>query len=365
MAVHQFRRDPLRSDSVPVQGWRVGSHAVLRKLYGGPRRRLRPAEREVEQRLRGGLEAVEEELRLAVTTDVDPRIAELASHIAAAGGKRLRPLLALLAAEFGDPAREGVVRAAAVVELVHIASLYHDDVMDATDTRRGVESANSRWGNQLAVRGGDWLLARAARLAADLGQHAVRHNSQAAVRLVEGQFRELLGPGPDEDPVDHYFEVIAGKTVELVAMSLRIGATQSAAPAEYTEVLSEYGANLGAAFQISDDLIDLMSPPGVSGKEQGRDLRIGVLSLPVLLARGDHSREGAELRSLLEEGPITDSRTHRSTLKLFHDSPAIARTRAMMHERVERARAGLASLPEIPARAALDAMCDFVADRTA
>ncbi|WP_078857062.1 polyprenyl synthetase family protein [Streptomyces sp. NBRC 109706] len=364
MAVHQFRRDPLRSDTVPVQDWRVGSQAVLRKLYGGPRRRLRPAEREVERRLHAGLQAVEEELRLAVSTDVDPRIAELASHIAAAGGKRLRPLLALMAAEFGDPTRDGVVRAAAVVELVHIASLYHDDVMDGTDTRRGVQSANSRWGNPLAVLGGDWLLARAAQLAADLGQHAVRHNSQAAVRLVEGQFRELLGPAPDEDPVDHYFEVIAGKTVELVAMSLSIGATQAGAPAEYTEVLSEYGANLGAAFQISDDLIDLLSPSGVSGKEQGRDLRIGVLSLPVLLARADSSPEGAELRALVEQGPITDSRTHRSTLKLFRDSPAVARSRTLMHERVERARAGLASLPDIPARTALDAMCDFVTDRS-
>ncbi|GGW82121.1 geranylgeranyl pyrophosphate synthase [Streptomyces lucensis JCM 4490] len=343
---------------------RLDTHAILRQLRGGRGPRFGSADRSTEKRLRAGLEAVEEELRLVVSHQGDPRIAELTGHVAGAGGKRLRPLLVLLAAEFGQSGRKGVLGVAVVMELIHIASLYHDDVMDAAATRRGVSSANARWGNRQAVRGGDWLLARAAQLAADVGADAVQHHSRVAVRLVEGQMRELVGPGPGENPVDYYFEVIAGKTVELLATSLSLGAFYANAPAGHEAALREYGMGLGVAFQIADDLMDLLSPAETTGKEQGIDLRAGVLSLPVLLARADRSAEGAELRALVEAGPVTDPRAHRRALELFRCSSAVDRASTLMEAHVSRARAALASLPRTPARKALDVLCDIVLDQT-
>ncbi|MFC8419568.1 polyprenyl synthetase family protein [Streptomyces sp. NPDC057236] len=360
---HKVRCKPVTFDMVTARGDRLRAKAALRKAHAGRGFRFDIADRKVEERLRTRLEAVERQLQRTVSAD--PRIAELTGHVAAAGGKRLRPLLVLLAAEFGRPRREGVTEIAVVMELVHIASLYHDDVMDAALTRRGAASANARWGNRMAVRGGDWLLARAAQLAADVGLHAVHHNARAAARLVEGQLRELMGPGPDEDPVTHYFEVITGKTVELLATSLSLGASQADAPVEQAEALTEYGTGLGIAFQIADDLIDLLSPSEASGKEQGTDLRAGVPSLPVLLARADRSPQGAELRALLEGGPLTDPGAHRRALTLFRGSAAVDQAQAMMHDRVRSARTALASLPRTPARAALDALCEFVITRTA
>ncbi|WP_371101089.1 polyprenyl synthetase family protein [Streptomyces sp. PU_AKi4] len=353
------------SRTIHALGGRVSAKVVLRKYRGGRGFRFRIADKAVEERLRTGLETVEAEIQRTISCASDSRVAELAGHVAAAGGKRLRPVLVLLAAEFGRPRHEGVTRAAAAVELIHIASLYHDDVMDAAVTRRGVVSANALWGNRMAVRGGDWLLARAAQLAAGLGQHIVHHNSRAAVRLVEGQLRELMGPGPDEDPVQHYFQVIADKTGELLASSLSLGALQANASTAHVDALAEYGARLGEAFQIADDLIDLLSPSERSGKDQGADLRAGVLSLPVLLARADHSPQGAELRALVSGGPVTDPWAHQRALDLFRDSWAVARTRTMMRDRVAHARFALTSLPPIPARAALDSLCDFVIDQAA
>ncbi|WEO94752.1 polyprenyl synthetase family protein [Streptomyces sp. FXJ1.172] len=355
----------MTSDTISPLGRRADAEAVVHRLRGGRGLRFRLADRSAEKRVSAGLAAVEQELRHTVTQVADPRITELAGHVAAAGGKRLRPVLVLLAAEFGRPQREGVTRAAVVMELIHIASLYHDDVMDAAASRRGVPSANARWGNRQAVRGGDLLLARAARLAAGLGSQAVHHHSRVAVRLVEGQLRELMGPAPGEDPVEHYFEVIAGKTVALLTTSLSIGALQAGASEADTEALIAYGTGLGAAFQIADDLIDLLSPAEDSGKEQGADLRAGVPSLPVLFARGDHSAQGAELRALVEAGPVTDPRAHRRALDLFRGSAAVARSRALMRDRVAAARTALESLPAIPARTALDALCDVVLDQTA
>ncbi|GGW13185.1 geranylgeranyl pyrophosphate synthase [Streptomyces capoamus] len=343
---------------------RLGSKAMLQKLRDGRGPHWGPADRSTEERLGAGLEAVESELQHTVSYLGDPRIAELTGHIAAAGGKRLRPLLVLLAAEFGQSQRRAVTGVAVIMELIHIASLYHDDVMDAAATRRGVISANTRWGNRQAVRGGDWLLARAAQRAADIGAEAVYHHSRAAVRLVEGQMRELVGPASGEDPVEYYFEVIVGKTAELLATSLSLGAFYANASAGYDAALRAYGMGLGAAFQIADDLMDLLSPAEATGKEQGTDLRAGVLSLPVLLARADCSAQGAELRALVGTGPVTDRWAHRRALELFPRSPAVDQTRTIMRAHVSRARAALASLPQIPARTALNVLCDIVLDQT-
>ncbi|WP_411106976.1 polyprenyl synthetase family protein [Streptomyces sp. cmx-4-9] len=346
---------------------------TLEAVYGGPvpsrlrkagmLRRLALSDRGLERRLRHGLEAAEKELAAHAEGAGDPRISDLAGHLAAAGGKRLRPLLVLLGAEFGDPWKDGVTRAAVIVELVHVSSLYHDDVMDAAATRHGVPSANSRWGERLAVLAGDLLLAKAARLAADLGPEATSLNAEVAGRLVEGQLQELVGPGAGDDPLGHYHRVISGKTAALLAMSLRIGAQQAGAPEQVVWALGEYAEQLGFAFQMADDLLDIKTPTEQLGKEQGKDLAAGVASLPVLLALADRTAQGAELRELLSAGSVGPAERGRA-LALFRRSPALAEAEAMMHGRLDRARTALQSLPPRPALEALRSLCDVVAGQT-
>ncbi|MET9921048.1 polyprenyl synthetase family protein [Streptomyces sp. NPDC006435] len=321
-------------------------------------------EPEFETRITESLIATEKRLLDCVSSAPDPRVAALTAHLAAAGGKRLRPLLVLLGAEFGESFRDGVTEAAVIAEIVHISSLYHDDVMDGATMRHGVQSVNARWGERLAVAGGNWLLARAARLASGLGPEVVRFNAEVASLLVAGQLGELMGPGPDEDPVAHFFQVTEGKTAALFSMATAIGALQAGAPDRYCRALTEYGKQLGVAFQISDDLLDLDAPAARTGKEQGKDLMAGVPSLPVLLARQDTSPEGAELRELLADGPVEGAGARRRALELFRASPAPARARDLLHGRLDAARAELALLPQCPARRALDALCGYVALRT-
>ncbi|SCF61629.1 heptaprenyl diphosphate synthase [Streptomyces sp. Ncost-T6T-2b] len=342
----------LSGDSIPA---RLRRAALVRRLTVD-----HPG---LEARLRNGLEAVEKQLVVEAESAVDPRIADVTRHVAAAGGKRLRPLLVLIGAEFGDPWKDGLTQAAVVVELVHIASLYHDDVMDNAATRHGTSSVNARWGDRLAVLGGDLLLAKAARLAAELGRGAADLNAEVAGQLVEGQLCELVGPGPGEEAISHYLRVVAGKTAALLAMSMRIGAQQASAPEQVVWALGKYAEQLGFAFQIADDLLDIKAPAEEMGKEQGKDLTAGVASLPVLLALADRTRRGAELRELLASGPVGPAGQRRA-LALFRHSSALAQAEAMMHERLDRARRALRALPPGPGTQALGQLCDFVADRT-
>ncbi|MFJ1859114.1 polyprenyl synthetase family protein [Streptomyces anulatus] len=309
------------------------------------------------------MQAVEKRLVDVAADSPDPRVGELTGHLAVSGGKRMRPLLVLLGAEFGEEWRDGVVDAAVIAELVHISSLYHDDVMDGAALRHGVASANARWGERLAVAGGDWLLARAARLAAGLGPDMVRFNADVAGDLVEGQLLEMTGPAEGEDPVQHFFRVTSGKTAALLAMALGAGALQAGAPTGQGRSLMEYGHQLGIAFQISDDLLDLVAPAEETGKEQGKDLAAGVLSLPVLLAVSGTGPADAELRDLLEAGPLDDLVRRRRALELFRSSGAPAAAEQHLRERLALARSALHDLPVCAARRALDALCDYVGTR--
>ena len=211
--------------------------------------------------LRTALEAVEGRLRGVVTAG-HPLLQASATHLAEAGGKRFRPLLALLAAHFGDPAAEAAVEAALVVELTHLGSLYHDDVMDEAAVRRGAPSANSRWTNTVAILTGDYLFARASDVVADLGIEAVQIQARTFARLVEGQIAETAGPVDGEDEVAHHLRVVADKTGSLIAASARLGALVAGAPAGDVDTLARYGEVVGVAFQLSDDLIDVLSESG-------------------------------------------------------------------------------------------------------
>jgi heptaprenyl diphosphate synthase len=318
---------------------------------------------ELEDRLRRRLEEVEAALEDAVQSEV-PFVTEAARHLLHAGGKRFRPLLVLLAAECGDPGADGIVTAACVVELTHLGSLYHDDVMDEAALRRGADSANARWDNTVAILTGDWLFAKSSELTARLGADAVRIQAETFGRLVEGQILETVGPR-DFDPLDHYLRVVAGKTGSLIATSARYGARFSGAPAEVEEALTQYGEMIGSAFQLSDDILDIASESDESGKTPGTDLREGVDTLPVLLARRSTDPADARLLELLD-GDRSDDALHAETLDLLRKHPAMDEARAYVLERAREAQQLLTVLPEgSPVRAALDAFAEIVATRTA
>ncbi|GAA1153024.1 polyprenyl synthetase family protein [Streptomyces hebeiensis] len=319
----------------------------------------------LEADVQAGLAAVEAGLLDATKSDV-PFITEAAQHLVRAGGKRFRPLLVILAAQFGDPDAPGVVPAAVVVELTHLATLYHDDVMDEAEVRRGVDSANARWGNSVAVLTGDFLFARASHILADLGPEAVRVQAQAFERLVTGQILETAGPRDGRDPVEHYMDVLGGKTGSLVAVSGRFGAMVSGADEAVVDILTQYGERLGIAFQLADDVLDIASDSHESGKTPGTDLREGIPTLPVLLLRAEaeaHRRpEDLALVELLA-GDLADDARHAEALRLLRAHPALERARRETVRYAEAARAMLAPLPECDAKRALEELCDAVVHR--
>ncbi|MFJ8197955.1 polyprenyl synthetase family protein [Streptomyces sp. NPDC096152] len=319
----------------------------------------------LEADVQAGLAAVEEGLLEATKSEV-PFITEAAQHLVRAGGKRFRPLLVMLAAQFGDPEAPGIVPSAVVVELTHLATLYHDDVMDEAAVRRGVASANTRWGNSVAVLTGDFLFARASQILADLGPEAVRVQAVAFERLVTGQILETAGPQDGRDPVDHYLDVLSGKTGSLVAVSCRFGAMMSGADENVVDVLTQYGERLGVAFQLADDVLDIASDSHESGKTPGTDLREGVATLPVLRLRERAARLGlAEDVALCEllDSDLTDDDRLAEALTALRAHPALEQARKDTVRYAEDARAALAPLRECDAKAALMELCDAVVHR--
>jgi heptaprenyl diphosphate synthase len=317
----------------------------------------------IDAAIAAGLEDVEFRLAEAVKTD-DELVGPALRHLVAAGGKRFRPMLALVAGQFGDPDAPGVVRSAVVVELTHVATLYHDDVMDEAQVRRGAPSANARWGNNVAILTGDFLFARASQIAADLGTESVRIQALTFERLVQGQLRETIGPRDGENPVGHYLGVLSDKTASLIATSARLGALHAGASDEVVDTLARYGERIGMAFQLADDLLDIASESIVSGKTPGTDLREGVSTLPMLYARASTDPRDARLRDLLA-GPIDDPGAHAEALDLLRAHPAMETARTEVQRWADDARSVLEPLPDIPARHALEAMCDQAVTRSA
>ncbi|MEV6264885.1 polyprenyl synthetase family protein [Streptomyces sp. NPDC051784] len=319
----------------------------------------------LEADVQAGLAAVEAGLLDATKSEV-PFITEAAQHLVSAGGKRFRPLLVMLAAQFGDPDAPGVVPSAVVVELTHLATLYHDDVMDEADVRRGVDSANTRWGNSVAVLTGDFLFARASHILADLGPEAVRIQAEAFERLVTGQILETAGPRDGRDPVDHYMDVLSGKTGSLVAVSGRFGALMAGADESVVDILTQYGERLGIAFQLADDVLDIASDTHESGKTPGTDLREGIPTLPVLHLRARADAEGRpEDKELVEllDGDLADDTVLAEALRRLRAHPALEQARRDTVRYAQEARAALAPLPECYAKAALEELCDAVVHR--
>jgi heptaprenyl diphosphate synthase len=309
-----------------------------------------------------GLAGVEAELAVAVGSE-HPFVREAAGHLMSAGGKRFRPMLALLAAQLGDAKAPEVIRAAVVCELTHLATLYHDDVMDEAAVRRGAPSANSRWTNSIAILTGDLLFARASDLLADLGPEAVRVQAQTFERLVTGQIRETVGPQPGTDPVAHHLGVLADKTGSLVATSARFGASFAGVDAPLVAALTAFGEEVGVAFQISDDLLDILSEGGASGKLPGTDLREGIATLPALFVLAGDDPADARLRELVG-APVTDDADHAEALALLRSSSGLTRATEVLAQYADRARAQLSDVPAGEVRDALSALCDYVITRT-
>ncbi|GAA2720608.1 polyprenyl synthetase family protein [Actinocorallia aurantiaca] len=313
-------------------------------------------------RMQQGLVEVES-LLLETVDSEESLLTEASQHLVTAGGKRFRPMLVLLAAQFGDPSASGVIPSAVVVELTHLATLYHDDVMDEAPLRRGQASANSRWTNTVAILTGDYLFARASDLLADLGTDAVRIQARTFARLVRGQIQETVGVPGDGDPLKHYLQVVADKTASLIATSGQFGAMMAGAPSSVVDTLTSACEKIGVAFQLSDDILDVASESDQSGKTPGTDLREGIRTLPMLHVLAGDDPADARLRELLS-GPIPDDGDHAEALALLRAHPAMARAKADTRRWAEDARAELLTLPDVPARDALASLCDYVVSRT-
>lgn len=314
------------------------------------------------------MDVVEERLRHAVQQR-DALADATSRHLVNAGGKRLRPLLTLLTSHLGDPDRPEVIDAAIVVELTHLATLYHDDVMDDAPLRRGAPSAHEVWGNTVAILTGDLLFARASTTVAGLGPTAVRIQAKTFERLCLGQLHETVGPQPGEDPVDHYLQVLADKTGSLIATSARFGAMFGGCAPEVEKIVTAYGEKVGVAFQLSDDVIDLVSDAEVTGKTPGTDLREHVPTMPVLLLRRRAAAVGASaedvqlVRDL--EGDLTDDAALADVVARLRDHEVVETTRRLAQGWAGDAKNLLKPLPESAVKEALMNFTDALVDRSA
>lgn len=317
------------------------------------------------ERIAGRLDLVEDRLRAAAAY-ADELVDDAAHHLADAGGKRLRPMLTLLAAELGDGTRDEVLSAAVVVELTHLASLYHDDVMDSAPLRRGAPAAHEVWGNSVAILVGDLLFSRASTTVADLGPEAVKIQAGTFERLCLGQLHESMGPAEGDDPVEHYLRVLADKTASLIATSARLGAMYGGCATEVVETVAAFGERIGVAFQLADDVIDLSLDGTLSGKTPGTDLREHVPTMPVLLLRERAARdarpEDVALVELLDSDLSADEDLARAVAALSaHEVVEQTRDRALAL--VDEAVALLAPLPAGPVKDSFVSFAEALVNR--
>ncbi len=308
------------------------------------------------------LETFEKRLDAVVRSD-NPFVDAVARHTTSAGGKRFRPGLVITAAQLfggGDP--EQVLRAGLVVELTHAASLYHDDVMDEAELRRGVSSANNAYGNSVAILVGDFLFARASSEVAALGPVYVDLQARTFAELVTGQIAETVGPADGVDAIEHHLAVIGGKTASLIRTSALFGGMVAGADPAQLDALAAYGWEIGMVFQLSDDLIDVISD--TAGKTPGTDLREGIPTLPTLLLRASNDPADRALVAQIDDG-LSDDAVLASVLAELRSNKVIDQVRAQIAERADAARTHLAPLPDGPAKDALAQLCDEVVRRSA
>lgn len=328
---------------------------------------LGPGARRVAREIEEGLELVEsglaDELKMA------DAIADAATrYLYEAGGKRIRPVLALLTAQLGQGNIPAVIDVAKALELTHLGSLYHDDVMDGADKRRGVPAAHAVWGNNIAILTGDILFSRASQIMSRYGARAMRLQADTFERLVLGQMHETIGAQPGDDPIDFYIQVLADKTGSLIAAATQGGVIFSGAPSEFEEPLRVYGEKVGVAFQLLDDVIDLSADPGETGKVPGTDLRAGVPTMPSLLLTQGETADAA-LAARIDEGVAAiaggaDPAVLDGALAELRDHAATRATMDLAKTWTADAIAALAPLPKGTVREALTRFAQSLADRS-
>ncbi len=314
----------------------------------------------LEHELRVRLNDVEASLEKAVRSDSD-FVTDAASYLVAAGGKRFRPLLVLLGGYFGDSTDPRLIQGATAIEITHLATLYHDDVIDEADTRRGRPSVNARWDNTVAILTGDFLFAKASEVSSDLGTDVTRLLARTIAVLCDGQIREVEAAGRVDQSEDAYMEIIRRKTAALMATSCRLGGMLSDAPVETVERLDDFGMSLGLAFQLSDDIMDVISSEEELGKLPGQDMREGVYTLPVLYSLQDGA-SGRKLGALLAEGPPQGERL-ASALELIRSDGALRKSRDAVTVRVRRCVQLAGGLAPGSSRDALVHIAEFIAQR--
>ncbi|KAA9090060.1 polyprenyl synthetase family protein [Microbacterium radiodurans] len=314
-----------------------------------------------------GLDVVE--TRLADELTVSDAIADATTrYLYEAGGKRLRPMLALITSQLGDGVTDDVVAGAAALEMTHLGSLYHDDVMDGADKRRGVPSAHEVWGNNVAILTGDLLFSRASQLMARIGERAIRLQADTFERLVLGQMHETVGAQPGDDPVDFYIQVLADKTGSLIAAAAQVGVLFSNGPEELAESVRVFGEKVGVAFQLLDDVIDLSADPEATGKVPGTDLRAGVPTMPYLLLQRAGDADSRELARVIDDGVTRiaageDPEILDEPLARLRDAAVTAETRRLAERWADDAVAALDPLPSGAVRDALTRFAEVVVDR--
>ena len=293
-------------------------------------------------------------------------------YLLEAGGKRVRPVLTLMTAQLGEGNTSDVLLAAQAIEITHVASLYHDDVMDDAPSRRGVPTAHNVWGNSVAILTGDLLFARASKIGAQLGERVLALQAETFERLCLGQLRETLGPRPDEDPIAHYLQVLSDKTGSLISAAAQVGVILSNAPKEYLEPVAVYGEKIGVAFQLIDDIIDLSPEADNTGKTAGTDLRAGVATLPVLylrqLAKTDYDAD--DLLRRIDRDVTSAFYTEADPDELaasvaqLRDHPVTAQTLVEAHRWAREAVEALDPLPDGPVKKALTRFADTIVERS-
>lgn len=330
-----------------------------------------PRLEELEDRISESLVQVENRLN-SVLSDDRGVLDDIIGHLAKAGGKRMRPGLVLLCSNLGSrPFSEEVLRASVVVELTHLATLYHDDVMDSAPTRRGVNAVQRVWGNNRAVLAGDLVFARASQVVATLGPQAVLQHAVTFDRLCRGQLNETFGPEAGHDAVQFYIQVLADKTGSLVAQSARFGAELSGAPEAVTKAVVQFGEKIGVAFQLADDVIDLSSDSADSGKTPGTDLREGVDTMPILLLRQDAAQgvldeDGQKILAELSRGTlVSEDAALERVVQMLRAHSVLERTRQLAFSWCEDAKAAISSLEDKEVKAALEKFADTLVNRIA
>jgi heptaprenyl diphosphate synthase len=328
-----------------------------------PKQLRKVADKDLLAALEAGLERVEEEL-IAAVAHTDPIAKVTTRHLIDAGGKRIRPTLVLLCAQLGEASADEVIQSAVVVELTHIGTLYHDDVMDNAPKRRGVDSAHEIWGNNVAILTGDLLFARASQLVSKLGQKALTLQADTFERLCLGQLNETVGPAEGQDVIEHYLSVLSDKTGSLISASAELGVLFSGADQAFREPVRKYGEAIGVAFQLIDDVIDIYSDGKTSGKTPGTDLRAGVPTLPVLYLRQDaeHDPASAALVEIIDGG-LEDDAALNDVLEQMRKHPATERAFQEAKRWANQAIAALDELPVGPVREALTNFADAVIER--